>query len=270
MQSFKDFRVYHADLDADHFDSFEEFKLILQTNGTTSEVAANASPAFFIWIATSIGVAPPEKIRLFALWSALQIKELVVDSSCKRALDLCEVYLNCPFPEALKNDIDLSHKPSETIQYVDTIYDLSSQSRIIFDIAEHDHKQWWKSTATDDEACSSVHSAILTMSEAHCRECGFIQKFNPYGQPKKTTPAIADSDNLTVGIHINARLAAECAINAIREAAADSFCRDAYNNNNFDDYTDDFKKEIISKKAAVAALKAQADWLRQNIDFAFA
>jgi len=61
MQSFKDFRIYHGDLNSEHVDSFKELKSIMETSLTTSEVMAKASPKLFIWIATSIGVAPPKK-----------------------------------------------------------------------------------------------------------------------------------------------------------------------------------------------------------------
>jgi hypothetical protein len=139
---------------------------------------------------------------------------------------------------------------------------------MIFDIAEREYKKWSKRTSADAAVCESVHCAILTMSEAHCKEAGYNKLSGSLSNSKRITPAMTASDILTIGIHLNARIAAECAVKAIGEAAADSFSGQP-DQDNRDYYDEDCEKESASNKAMDSARKAQADWLRENITLTF-
>ena len=61
---------------------------------TMADVWAEAKPGWLVWVATRPGVLTARELRLFAVWSAMQVQHLLADPRSLAALDVAERYAN--------------------------------------------------------------------------------------------------------------------------------------------------------------------------------
>ena len=59
---------------------------------TMADVWATAKPDWLVWVATRPGVLTDRELRVFAVWSAMQVGDLLADPRSLAALDVAERY----------------------------------------------------------------------------------------------------------------------------------------------------------------------------------
>jgi hypothetical protein len=214
----------------------------------------NGRPEVVIYLATCVGILPPEQLRLFALWSVIGLNELAIDPSCQKAIKTCMEYYENPDPEKLETSLDLISSPSNTKNYVEGIPPhLQTPDISLFYLAEFAHRTWRRSSQIEDQLCGAVQCALEVLSEAHIRETGFITK-QRIGAP----PTMANTDNFLLGMAQTAWLAAHCARETLGYAAKESHLRSCKSEEDEED------AELEHEKAVTQAEAAQANWLREN------